>query len=442
MTAEEINLEQAAAVLRRVTTSIITNPNLGRSGGATLSEIFETLVSGARDLMGFDQCALFLYDESENVLVLRASKGLPEDWKDRKLKLGEGSTGVAVRGKKPYIVPNRKREETRAFRDADDLLGSGAYIPLMREDEVIGTANFYTRGPHEYTDQEVDLLVSMTNCVATAIAWADMKEKLRNREVERMYTYYRALEFKSEYHKGHVDRVIKYACKIGNRMGIADSEMKELIAASRVHDVGKVGIKDSILDSPGDLSPEQFEEIKRHPRAGADFIRQTSPDISKNIIDGVEYHHECFNGSGYPEGLEGENIPLMARIIAVADGFDAMTSARPYKDPMPVLVAVEELKRCSGMEYDKGVLIVYRVLEMMKRDESVPEEVRLSIGYRTLDDLERCSELPEVKKLVPRYVKKVTKEGARHNPNVSKTIYDPEVTQKFLETRPEKYVEI
>lgn len=170
------------------------------------------------------------------------------------------------------------------------------------------------------------------------------------------------LDAKDHYTQGHSERVKKYAEAIAEEMKLPKEKIKIIKYACQLHDIGKIGIKDHILLKPGPLTEEERELIQRHPQKGADILR--SLDFLRNVVPIVEYHHERYNGEGYPGNRSLEEIPLGARIIAVADSFDAMTSERPYRPPKSIGEAVEELKRCKGNQFDPEVVDIFlKVLE-------------------------------------------------------------------------------
>ena len=158
------------------------------------------------------------------------------------------------------------------------------------------------------------------------------------------------LEEKDLYTHGHSIRVAEYALIMGQELGLHEQELKELELAAILHDIGKIGIPDSVLMKPGRLSKAEFEIMKSHPARTAKVLEKIS--ALHTIIPGVKYHHERWDGLGYPEGLVGESIPLFARIILIADTYDAMTSTRPYRLALHKEVAFTELRKCSGTQFD------------------------------------------------------------------------------------------
>jgi HD-GYP domain-containing protein (c-di-GMP phosphodiesterase class II) len=159
-----------------------------------------------------------------------------------------------------------------------------------------------------------------------------------------------ALTAKDFVAEGHVSRVTDVACKLGEVTGLSKKEMSDLALLSEVHDLGKVGIPDRILFKPGPLTPPEREEMKQHSAIGY-RIAKASMDLS-HVANLILHHHEWWNGTGYPSGLKGEEIPLECRILSIADAYDAIRSDRPYKKAQPHDWAVAELKKCAGTQFD------------------------------------------------------------------------------------------
>ena len=191
----------------------------------------------------------------------------------------------------------------------------------------------------------------------------DITERKRAREeLERAYrlnlrALTTALEAREHGTAHHCERVARYTQILAERMGLDDGYIKDIVYGALLHDIGKIGIKDSILLKPGKLTPEEEEEIKRHPIIGAKILEGI--DYFKKAIEVVLYHHERWDGKGYPFGLSDGKIPLSARIFAVADALDAMTTNRPYRRKISFEEAKDEIKRCSGTQFDPKVVEVF-----------------------------------------------------------------------------------
>ena len=182
----------------------------------------------------------------------------------------------------------------------------------------------------------------------------------------------RALRLRDEYTATHSERVAELAVKIARKLKLGQEEIERIRAAARIHDIGKVAIPDKVLLKEGALTPEERELIEQHPLIGADLI--SGLEVYKDCVDIVKYEHERWDGSGYPEGLKGEEIPLGARIVAVADVYDALRSDRPYRPALSLDQAIEELKQMRGRELDpKLVDILFEILqeECSKEKEKV-----------------------------------------------------------------------
>jgi putative nucleotidyltransferase with HDIG domain len=163
-----------------------------------------------------------------------------------------------------------------------------------------------------------------------------------------------AIDAKDPYTRGHSERVARYSSAIAKEMGLPADEARKVRLSALLHDVGKIGIDDRIILKPTALTDEEFELMKAHPVKGA-AIMETIPQLA-DIIPGMKYHHEKWEGGGYPDGLKGEQIPMQARIVAVADAFDAMTTTRPYQKAMEVSYVLERLREMSQKRFDGAVV--------------------------------------------------------------------------------------
>ena len=182
-----------------------------------------------------------------------------------------------------------------------------------------------------------------------------------------------AIDAKDPYTRGHSERVARYSIGIGKHLGLPEKEMRDLRISALLHDVGKIGIDDRILRKPGALSEDEFEVMKQHPAKGAAIMGGVAQLI--DIIPGMKYHHEKWSGGGYPDGLEGEQIPVQARIVAIADTFDAMTTNRPYQKAMEIGYVVEKIKSFAGTRFDPRVVDAF-VNAVKRGDVQIEEQVR------------------------------------------------------------------
>lgn len=177
-----------------------------------------------------------------------------------------------------------------------------------------------------------------------------MYDKLEQAYLESIQTLRFAVEAKDTYTRGHSDRVSEYSVLIGEYLNLTEEDIKTLRIGGLFHDIGKIGIPDSILLKESKLDDAEYSQIKNHPSIGAHIL--CNAEIFREIIPIVKHHHERFDGTGYPNKLAGADIPYLARIAAIADTFDAMTSKRTYRDALSLDIVKNELKRCSGSQFD------------------------------------------------------------------------------------------
>ncbi|MBP7868227.1 MAG: response regulator [Acidobacteria bacterium] len=190
------------------------------------------------------------------------------------------------------------------------------------------------------------------------------KLKARAREIENLYidaikSLVSALEAKDKYTEGHSRRVTRYALEIAKRMDMPSDKIQKIYLAGLLHDIGKIGVKESILTKPDMLTSDEYSHIYLHSTLSAKILYPIFRD--SEIVGYVKHHHERWDGTGRPDGLRGEQIPIGARVLAVADSFDAMTSDRPYRTARPVSVAVNEIRRCAGTQFDNEVVSAFLV---------------------------------------------------------------------------------
>lgn len=180
-----------------------------------------------------------------------------------------------------------------------------------------------------------------------------------------------AIEAKDHYTRGHSIRVTKFASWLAEEIGLEYEVISDVVLASQLHDIGKMGIDDEILNKPGKLSDEEFDIVRNHSMVSVKILE---PILPERPLAFVRHHHERWDGKGYPDGLSGEAIPIGARVIAVADTFDAMTSKRAYRDALPVGRAFEEIERCTGSQFDPEIASHFKTVYEKRRHELEEEE--------------------------------------------------------------------
>jgi response regulator RpfG family c-di-GMP phosphodiesterase len=222
----------------------------------------------------------------------------------------------------------------------------------------------------EYKPFELDLLASLCNSAGTAMEHARLFRQLENTYLSTVKALMSIVEAKDAYTKGHTERVADYCVALARKMDLGTGELRDLAFAAVLHDIGKLVILESVLKKPGSLDDEEWELLKSHPVIGASII--DNMEFLAGAVPLVRHHHERYDGGGYPDGLKGPGIPLGARIIAIADSYDAMTTDRPYRKALSREVALSTLITKAGTQFDADA--VARFVEMVERDGFQPRQ--------------------------------------------------------------------
>lgn len=213
-------------------------------------------------------------------------------------------------------------------------------------------------------DQLLLLIESGLKSVSQMRTISKMNEDLQKAYMDSIEILRHTVEAKDPYTKGHSDRVSEYAVLLGKKLNLPDEDIEKLRIGGLFHDIGKIGIPDSILLKESTLTDEEYSKIKEHPIIGYNMLQHAT--MFKNILDIVKHHHEKFNGTGYPDKLAGTNIPYLARITSIVDSFDAMTSRRSYRDSLPMDVVKSEILQNLGSQFDPEIGIVF--LDILDND--------------------------------------------------------------------------
>ena len=196
--------------------------------------------------------------------------------------------------------------------------------------------------------------------------------KLEQAYLESIQTVRYTVEARDTYTRGHSDRVSEYSVLIGEQLGLGEEDLRRLKIGGLFHDVGKIGVPDRILQKNDKLTDEEYSEIKNHPTIGAHIL--STATIFQDILPIVKHHHERYDGNGYPSKLKGENIPYLARITAVADAFDAMTSKRVYRDSLSIDIVISEIEKNKGTQFDPKIADAF--LDILKNKPELIEEIQ------------------------------------------------------------------
>lgn len=223
-------------------------------------------------------------------------------------------------------------------------------VPLQRQDQVLGCLFGIDKIAGDFDSVDSKLLNSIANESAIYLENARLFEDVHGLMMGLLHSLTSAVDAKDAYTFGHSERVALFSRHLAKQAKVPDADVERIYMAGLLHDVGKIGVPESVLQKAGKLTNEEYDMMKKHPRIGARILR----DIKQieDIIPGVLYHHERWDGRGYPEGLKGTEIPLMGRIICLADCFDAMTSNRTYRRALPIQTALDEIRNSRGTQFD------------------------------------------------------------------------------------------
>ncbi len=320
-----------------------------------LSYVFETGFDKIREMVEVESSSLFFVDEKNAEFVHHMSLPAQQHSIIRRevdAQIGSGNFGRAVTNGSSICVPafsigksNNKRMRVMI-------------TPLHTKDRTIGILFIVFAEDEACIRQGVlRLLYILTDSLALSLANAHLFEDLSNVCLDTIRTLINAVEAKDSYTRGHSLQVTELALKIGQELDFSNERMELLQTAALLHDVGKIGVAESILLKPGSLTSGEYEHIKQHPAIGAAILRPIK-SLGK-VAEIVYHHHERYDGEGYMDGLKEDEIPLAARILAVCDTFSAMTSDRPHRRALSEEKAITELKRVAGTQLDPLIVKIF-----------------------------------------------------------------------------------
>ena len=324
-----------------------------------LKQLLKLLMELAAKTLHAEASSILMVDEASGDLVFEVATGEKSSQvKEIRVPKGQGIAGAVAESIKGLLIPDASKDE-RFFKKADEktsfVTRNMIAVPLVARGKCIGVMEVLNRlGGETFSVEDMDLLQALGHQSAIALQNAQLYENLQESFLATVRSLAQAVDAKDSYTAGHSSRVTQYSVLIAEEMKCSEDEIRNIRMSGLLHDVGKIGIRDSVLSKPGHLDDEEFAIMKSHPSVGAGILKPVRQ--LKDVIPGVLNHHERFDGKGYPMGLQGEEIPLAGRIIGVADAFDAMTSDRVYRPRLSDEIAVAELKKHSGTQFDSRMV--------------------------------------------------------------------------------------
>lgn len=343
--------------LRAIDTAISAGPDLQFTLGILLEQIMSQL--------SVDAAAILLHPPGTQELEYEASRGFRTDaFLHSKLKIGTGFAGRAAQTRKTIHIPDLSVMHGEANQPLPiEAEGFKVYygVPLVAKGQVKGVLEVFLRTARPVDQDRFEFLEALAGQAAIAIDNSTLFEQLQDSNTELSIAYdatlegwAKALELRDRETVGHAHRVIEMTLRIADKLGIRGESLQHIRRGALLHDIGKMGIPDSILLKPGPLTPTEWEIMRQHPIHAFEMLKTI--DYLGPALEIPYCHHEKWDGTGYPRGLKGKNIPISARIFAVVDVWDALTSDRPYRFAWPEYQALEYIKMESGRHFDPQVV--------------------------------------------------------------------------------------
>ncbi|HLO26035.1 MAG TPA: HD domain-containing phosphohydrolase [Geobacteraceae bacterium] len=354
------SLEMALEMARRIEV-IVTLDEINKAISSSLSpaKIIETAMEQIERIV---QCKFvaILVEEKGNLVVSAVHAigvTVPALFSPGATPMGNCLACFAFsKGKSRYIAHLGTVKRLHPFDRALAKSGieSVLAIPLVSKDLTKGVLMLGDTQVGQFVREDAFAIEKITAQMAVALENARLYEDMRSLFINTVASLANAIDAKSPWTKGHSERVMHGSATIAKEMGLDEAMIERVRLGGLLHDIGKIGIIEALLEKPEALSEDEFPPLRLHPEKGVAILAPI--EQLRDVLPGILHHHERFNGTGYPEGLKGEAIPLEARIIAVADAFDAMVSDRPYKKGFSTAEALVELRKCAGAQFDPQVV--------------------------------------------------------------------------------------
>lgn len=260
---------------------------------------------------------------------------------------------------------NSEFKESEINKIQNVVIKDSIIIPLKPRESMLGVIQVCNKnGNSSYSYEDMDLLKILGSQIAFVIQNAELFNNLEKAYLDTLSALTNAIDAKDRYTRGHSDRVTELSVRLAKEANVDKAEIEKIRLGGLLHDIGKIGIPENILNKPGRLDDHEFEVIKSHPTLGVGILGNV--EFLQNVVPIIKHHHERYDGKGYPDKLMGENIPYFARIVSIADTYDAMTTNRPYRKALTVEESLKEIDRCKGTQFDPELAELF--IKMIQRD--------------------------------------------------------------------------
>lgn len=316
-------------------------------------DIVQQVAEALQHTLGTTDLAILLFD-GDNQELSGLGYGLEFGMqKQIKASAKAGIAGWVVHHDKPLIVNdviNNPLWESEVYKDTSLFVRSIMCVPLISHRRIIGVVEVFNKlNGNDFTEYDLGILIPIANTAAIAVESSRTQKSLIEEVKSTIKALAAAIDAKDPYTCGHSQRVVQYSLMSGRSLSLCRKELEIIEYAGILHDVGKIGIPDAILSKRGPLTAEEYLAIRKHPVISTNIIYDIP--FLEPVRDIILHHHEKYNGSGYPDGLIGEDIPMGARLLAVADAYDAMTTDRPYRAALSERHAIIELRKYIGKQF-------------------------------------------------------------------------------------------
>ncbi len=318
-----------------------------------LDEVLQRIVQVAYQQAKADKVSVMLVDYSATPPRLRlvASRGLPSDLLSVEMPLGEGIAGLVASTGDPLLINTQTIHQFSPSALHYKGAGSALCLPLKVGNRVVGVLNLTRLTEEQFSESDIRLYLVLAAQAALAVENAQLHQRLREGYLAALTSYVRYAETLLPYRQGHSLRVGRYAKRLAEAVGLSKQESEQVQIAALMQDLGLLKVPPEILSKPGQLTDEEWQFIRQHPLWSLELVEPPAL-LTETVQQAVKHHHERFDGTGYPDGLKGEDIPLPARLLAVADTFDALCSPRPHRAAYPKEQALQELQRVAKTQLD------------------------------------------------------------------------------------------
>lgn len=358
----------------------------GEAMSATIdkSDIAKKLTEYALDALQSDSGIVLLFDDESEQLKVAARKNFSKAMLHAFGKTPDSRVVGRVLGQSEPLLIDKRISCSQSHAELEDIqFRSAMFSPLQYHGTVFGVVGTVSLIDKNFTYSDLRLFTTLSNLAGAALHNAQLFDKLGGFYIDSVKALVEAIEAKDSYTRGHSENVAYLAVAIAQKVGLDAVEVEEIQTSALLHDLGKIGIREQVLNKPGKLDAGEFEHVREHPRIAYQIIGRIP--AFKNVAEIILHHHERYDGRGYASGLAGTEIPLGSRILAVADTFDSITSSRPYRTAESLEFAKAELLKNSGTQFDPAIVEAFiEILDSgyveVGDDEAAAKQLRATSG--------------------------------------------------------------